>query len=389
MKKILAILLTLALLIPCSVIVSADTIISSPDIVLTGLNESSVRQAVNRYFFQREDYLTGETDLLDQTIPAVQRDEEKHIAALMENELIRKNTVISFDSIDCSDTFAVVMVTETVTFLKQDVETTETITHRLRLYKISDDIPKVALDAYQEVTSGFSSCSYIPDSVQPLVTPVNGSGLCLVQVALNEKGVTETGSNITKYGAWAGTNGLPWCATFVSWCAAEANIPTTIIRKTSSLYHLKEDCQNHGSVHKSNANGGNYTPVPGDLFFTIGEDGGLGHVGIVESIHGNVMWCVEGNWGDQVYHTKERTIDDTDLLYFGTPGYLSTTHTYLSYDYDASGHWQVCNNCNHAGSKTLHSYVQESPGGYYVCTVCGFRSNSSILCKTNIYSVKD
>ena len=54
MKKLLAVVLTLALLILCSVIVFADAVLSSSDTVLSGLNEDSVRQAVTRYFSQRE-----------------------------------------------------------------------------------------------------------------------------------------------------------------------------------------------------------------------------------------------------------------------------------------------------------------------------------------------
>lgn len=41
----------------------------------------------------------------------------------------------------------------------------------------------------------------------------------VVQKALSQLGVKETpaGSNYTKYGAWFGLNGQPWCAIFASW----------------------------------------------------------------------------------------------------------------------------------------------------------------------------
>ena len=306
---------------------------------------------------------------------------------MTENNLIRKSFSIIFDSIECYDNVAFVTVIETIIFDQEGIEVAENVPHQLHLYLISNHIPEVAMDAYYESTSGFSSCSYVPDSTQPLIAPGTGSALCIIQVALNEVGYVEEGDKITKYGSWAGMNGYDWCGTFVSWCAGEANIPTAVIRKTASLYHLREDCQNHGSVHNSIANGGDYTPQPGDLFFTIGEDGGLGHVGIVESVDGQVMWCIEGNWGHQVVR-QARNIRCSELVCFGTPGYLSANHSY-SYDYTGDRHWLVCNNCGQTGPKAYHHFVQESPGEYYVCTICGFRSTHSILLGNDLHTLKE
>ena len=41
----------------------------------------------------------------------------------------------------------------------------------------------------------------------------------ILQVARGELGYTESpaGSNRTKYGAWFGLNGQPWCMMFVQW----------------------------------------------------------------------------------------------------------------------------------------------------------------------------
>ena len=40
--------------------------------------------------------------------------------------------------------------------------------------------------------------------------------------------------NYTKYGQWYGINPGAWCAMFVSWCADQAGIPTSIIPKHAS-----------------------------------------------------------------------------------------------------------------------------------------------------------
>ncbi len=68
----------------------------------------------------------------------------------------------------------------------------------------------------------------VTGSTAPLVTAGggNGSQSAFVAVAKGEIGTTEQpiGSNQTKYGAWFGADGSPWCAIFVSWCAAQADI---------------------------------------------------------------------------------------------------------------------------------------------------------------------
>lgn len=48
-------------------------------------------------------------------------------------------------------------------------------------------------------------------------------GLKAFKVAVGEIGYEESpyGSNRTKYGAWYGFNGVPWCAIFESWCFAQ------------------------------------------------------------------------------------------------------------------------------------------------------------------------
>ena len=52
----------------------------------------------------------------------------------------------------------------------------------------------------------------------------------VLQVAIGELGTVESpaNSNKTKYGAWYGMDGQPWCAMFVSWCFANAGMPLTI-----------------------------------------------------------------------------------------------------------------------------------------------------------------
>jgi len=46
----------------------------------------------------------------------------------------------------------------------------------------------------------------------------------LIQVALAEVGTAETGNNETKYGKFMKADKLPWCGSFLNWCADQAGV---------------------------------------------------------------------------------------------------------------------------------------------------------------------
>ncbi|HBP25391.1 MAG TPA: hypothetical protein DD618_00340, partial [Acholeplasmatales bacterium] len=56
----------------------------------------------------------------------------------------------------------------------------------------------------------------------------------LVETALSQEGYVEGPNNDTKYGDWYGLSNAEWCAMFVSWCANQSGITTTIIPKYAS-----------------------------------------------------------------------------------------------------------------------------------------------------------
>ena len=54
----------------------------------------------------------------------------------------------------------------------------------------------------------------------------------IIGVALTQVGYTEGANNYTKYGVWYGQPNSPWCGMFVSWCANQAGIPTSVLKRT-------------------------------------------------------------------------------------------------------------------------------------------------------------
>jgi CHAP domain/Putative peptidoglycan binding domain len=145
----------------------------------------------------------------------------------------------------------------------------------------------------------------------------------VLEVAARQIGYTESpaGSNMTKYGAWYGMNGVPWCAIFVSYCFSVAGCRLPITTSKGFAY-----CPYGVDWFKDNKKWFK-TPQIGDLvFYNWSGDGIADHVGIIESIHSNgSVISIEGNTstsnnsnGGQV---MRRTREKNYQLGFGRPSY--------------------------------------------------------------------
>lgn len=132
-----------------------------------------------------------------------------------------------------------------------------------------------------------------------------GSAERFVSVALSQEGFHEEGDNITPYGAMTGANGAPWCASFVSWCARQAEIPEDVI--PTFTY-----CQTGMNAMMRYRNDGSYKPEQGDIAFFVskGDPEDPDHVGIVTKCDGNTVYTIEGNTSDQVKQRSYPLGDD-------------------------------------------------------------------------------
>jgi len=128
-------------------------------------------------------------------------------------------------------------------------------------------------------------------------------------------------NNYCEYNYWyydgANNGGVnyDWCAVFVSWCARQAKIPTSILKNSAHAGHSSS------YFNIPYYSGSSYTPKPGDLFFTSSWS----HVGIVESVSGDSFTTIEGNTnesgsstGKGVYNRTRYRLAD---YYFGVPNY--------------------------------------------------------------------
>lgn len=128
----------------------------------------------------------------------------------------------------------------------------------------------------------------------------------VLKIARSQIGYKESpaGSNRTKYGKWMGLNGVPWCAELVVWCFYKAGL-LKLVTKNASAAYLQDDIVNKRGgkwVMKKAYN--NTTKKkhlskyrPGDIVtFDFGKNNGYRqHIGIIESVSGNYVICIEGN----------------------------------------------------------------------------------------------
>lgn len=127
-----------------------------------------------------------------------------------------------------------------------------------------------------------------------------------IETALSQVGVKEADGGHGKYISWYnrihGTSFLlsaPWCAMFVSWCAAQAEIPDRTFPHYSSCTAAMTRAKALGIWLK-----GGDSPAVGDavIFDWDSSPASTGdrHTGIVYHIDKSTIYTVEGNSGNQV-----------------------------------------------------------------------------------------
>ena len=138
-----------------------------------------------------------------------------------------------------------------------------------------------------------------------------------ISVARSQVGYTASSDNTSEYWVWAGSKGTThaWCSEFVSWCAAKANIPETIVPLARSsakfrtfvsdqgrLYSFAYGCTSStcGCVGLASGTLSAADLQPGDILLidTDGQmDNGPDHTELVAKVQGSVITTIDGNVG--------------------------------------------------------------------------------------------
>ena len=115
----------------------------------------------------------------------------------------------------------------------------------------------------------------------------------ILAVARGELGYKESpaGSNRTKYGAWFGLNGHPWCMMFIQWVFTQADAESLLAARTASCGAFMRAAQAAGQWVTSGY-------LPGDIvIYDFPGGGATDHCGIVEQPAGGGIMAIEGNTG--------------------------------------------------------------------------------------------
>ena len=126
------------------------------------------------------------------------------------------------------------------------------------------------------------------------MTYPQGTSAALIEIAKAEIGTIEEGDNLTKYGKFTKADGLPWCGSFVNWCAAQAGVKIHSVVGTAVGAHKFKETNRWSNM-----------PQLGYLAFMDFPHDGLdriSHIGIVAKVLGNAVVLIEGNTsgtGDQ------------------------------------------------------------------------------------------
>lgn len=363
MKKSVAIVLTLlivvTLIFPASAVENNDlTPLNTTPIDIENpnqLNDLTARSTVTKYFNERLAFLKGETTDFPAAIPAVRDDESKHREQIVEQGITLVSSTITFESVNCEDFRAVLLVSENLTYSDTLGNYSETIEHKIKVANNAEGKLSVTFDAYQTVFSKFVSSSFVIKNTGAEPLAAGGSAPCIVGVAEGEVGERESGHNMTKYGAWFGMDGEEWCAIFVAWCAFHSNVSGTVIPQESFVPTMFSEFKGAEIVLGENAD--SQTPQPGDIYFEGTSPTQLSHVGIITEVYSNYCVVVSGNSGNNSTEVAETDVefDATDFYAYVRPNYATTDHTTGGWDYDASEHWHICESCNLRVDRAAHS----------------------------------
>ena len=107
-------------------------------------------------------------------------------------------------------------------------------------------------------------------------------------------------------------NGAAWCHMFVSWCASQAGVSTSIVPKTASCSVGIDFFKNKNQFCYR----GSYTPNRGDIIYF----GNGAHVGIVEYVSGSTVHTIEGNTSNCVAR-RSYAMSNTYITGYGVPQY--------------------------------------------------------------------
>jgi len=141
----------------------------------------------------------------------------------------------------------------------------------------------------------------------------------------------------TKYGSYFGEPCGAWCMYFISWCAYQAGIPSSIVPRLGNCNTAVDWYKNHNRYFTPSSG---YVPKTGDMiFYNWSGRTSAQHVGLVTGVSGSSIYTIEGNTNGSLGYQcagKTRTISASYIVGYGVPNY-NDSETYVgSYSFASS-----------------------------------------------------
>ncbi len=161
-------------------------------------------------------------------------------------------------------------------------------------------------------------------------------------------GTVAGSNNYQKYGQWydanvdnIGVTRAAWCAAFVSWCAKEAGVPSSIVTYHAYCPYGVNWFKNQGRFQSAASRGGSYTPKRGDIIYFAPEGSSVSsHIGIVRYVSNGKVYTVEGNTSGQNGEVndgggvflKSYSLSYGRLFGYGVPAYQDNSGHKITFD---------------------------------------------------------
>jgi len=177
----------------------------------------------------------------------------------------------------------------------------------------------------------------------------------IANIALTQVGYHAT-NNHTKYNNWyyGYDNPAAWCAIFISWCADQAGVPRSAVRKNAraSGYNTSNMSSNpYGAPAHSFSS---TAAKVGDIAFIDNTGNGTSnHVGLVYAVDSTYIYTVEGNYSEQVYKCKY-------LRSTGYQRYTNSTAAKVHIVFYARPNYAVGTQGEGNVSASLHAWISDT-----------------------------
>ena len=142
-------------------------------------------------------------------------------------------------------------------------------------------------------------------------------------------GQTSSTSNVkySEYGRVIGSNPNDWCAYFVSWCARQAGISTSVLPNFAGCTAAYNTTLPSAGCTMHRRTSG-YIPKAGDIIFFGNASDDIYHVGIVKSATSSKVYYIDGNNTNTKPHSvadSSRSLNSTSIWGYATPNYAGSS----------------------------------------------------------------